>query len=133
MEFNENSNRRVYCIDVDGTLTRGEPFWKQEPTVSEEVKEAVRMLYRTGNIIVIHTARQWEMASETVAWLIKNKIPFHGIMMSKGGSDFYVDDKNVPIERIVNMNVPLIVDPNLEEHPPGEVVPIKESRWKGKK
>jgi len=102
MEFNENSKRKVINVDLDGTLTNGEPFWKTEPTINEEIKEYVFNKYKEGNIIIIHTARQWFMASETVGWLIKNKIPFHGIMMGKGGSDMYVDDKSYRPEEVTN-------------------------------
>ena len=93
MEFNENSNRKVYNIDIDGILTNGELFWEEEPTPNMKNIEAVNRLYREGNIIIIHTARQWTTAPETIGWLIKHKVPFHGIMMSKGGSDCYIDDK----------------------------------------
>ena len=93
MEFNENSKRRVYNIDLDGILTNGEPFWEKEPSPNEEAILYTRRLYREGNVIIIHTARQWEFAPETVAWLVKHRVPFHGIFMMKGGSDCYIDDK----------------------------------------
>ena len=94
MKFETNNNRRVINWDLDGTLTTGEPFWKEEPKPDAANIEKVRDLYRRGNIIIIHTARQWELAPETVAWLIKHRVPFHGIFMAKGGSDCYVDDKS---------------------------------------
>ena len=93
MEFNKNSKRKVYNIDVDGLLTNGELFWKTEPTPNKEAIKKVTELYKAGNIIIIWTARLWNCASETVGWLIKNEVPFHGIMMGKGGSDYYIDDK----------------------------------------
>lgn len=94
MKFTENNNRRVWNIDLDGTLTNGEPFWEQEPTPNLGAIDRVRALYQGGNIVIIHTARQWEYAPETVGWLISHRVPFHGIYMAKGGSDHYVDDKN---------------------------------------
>lgn len=98
MEFEEdNPSRKVYNIDIDGTLTNGEKFWETEPTPNFEVIEKLRALHRAGNIIIIHTARQWECATETVAWLIKNHIPFHGVYMAKGGADFYIDNRNITI------------------------------------
>lgn len=96
MEFDPNGKHEVYNIDLDGTLTNGEPFWGGVPvTVNETVKEAVRTAYKNGNIIIVWTARQWEFAPETVGWLIANRIPFHGIYMGKGGADYYIDDKSV--------------------------------------
>ena len=97
MQFNENVKRRVYAIDLDGTLTNGEAFWESEPTPNNDAVASLRELYKTGNIIIIWTARQWEFAPETVGWLIKNRIPFHGIYMAKGGSDYYIDDKNMNV------------------------------------
>jgi len=93
MEFNESSTRKVINIDLDGVLTNGEKFWEEKPTPNIRNINKLINLYKNGNIIIIHTARQWCIAPETVAWLIENKIPFHGIYMSKGGADYYIDDK----------------------------------------
>ena len=95
MEFKETGPRRLIAVDLDGTLNNGEPFWVTEPTPNLEVIERVREFYRQGNIICVWTARQWNTAPETVAWLIKHQVPFHGIMMGKGGADLYVDDKAI--------------------------------------
>jgi len=102
MQFNENGKKKVYSIDLDGTLTNGEPFWEREPTPNEKAINALRELYKSGNIIIIWTARQWEYAPETVGWLYKNRVPFHGIYMGKGGSDFYVDDKNILLSSFIS-------------------------------
>lgn len=48
-----------------------------------------------NKIIIIWTARWWEHAPDLVSWLIKHRVPYHGIMMGKGGSDCMVDDKAV--------------------------------------
>lgn len=101
MEFNENPNRKVINIDVDGTLTNGEKFWEVEPSPNLETISLTRALYKKGNIIIIHTARQWECAPETIAWLIKYRVPFHGIYMAKGGADMYVDDKLVMLRDLL--------------------------------
>ncbi len=93
MKFDDSGKRKVYAIDLDGTLTGGEPFWDKRPTVNPEMRKVVREIYQSGNIVIIWTARQWEYAPETVGWLVENRIPFHGIMMGKGGADVYCDDK----------------------------------------
>jgi hypothetical protein len=49
----------------------------------------------SGHIIIVWTARLWENAPDMVSWLIKHRVPFHGVMMGKGGSDQYLDDKAV--------------------------------------
>ena len=63
MQFNDKGPRSVYNIDLDGTLTMGEPFepfWEKQPTPFVRVIEAVRKLYSSGNIIIIWKARQRE-------------------------------------------------------------------------
>lgn len=100
MEFNENGNRKVINVDVDGVLTNGEKFWNVEPSPNETNILLIRELYKNGNIIIIHTARQWECATNMVAWLIKYCVPFHGVYMAKGGADMYIDDKQVTIDQL---------------------------------
>ena len=102
MKFASNNNRRVYCVDIDGTLCDGVPYWEGEPSPKVEMIDAVRRLYQNGNIIIIWTARQWEDAPVTVGWLIKNKIPFHGLQMAKGGADYYIDDKAIMFSEVLN-------------------------------
>lgn len=99
MKFIEkNPNRKVINCDLDNTLTNGENAWEQEPTPYKEHINIIRKLYQKGYIIIIHTARPWEYAAETVAWLIKNGIFFHGLYMQKGGSDYYCDDKSASFD-----------------------------------
>jgi uncharacterized HAD superfamily protein len=93
MEFNENGNRKVINVDVDGVLTNGEKFWDVDPSPNTKAISHVRELYKQGNIIIIHTARMWECAPDTIAWLTKHHVPFHCIYMAKGGADIYIDDK----------------------------------------
>ena len=86
--------RLVLNVDVDGTLTNGELFWKETPTPNKKVVNYVRRLYYTGKyVIIIWSARRWADTNKTVAWLIENDIPFHGIYMQKGATDLYIDDK----------------------------------------
>ena len=94
MTYQENQNRKVFNIDYDHTLT-SDPMgtYSEDPPPNPQMVHKVRELYRTGNIIIIWTARWWSNASFLVSWLIKNEVPFHGIFMGKGGSDCYIDDK----------------------------------------
>lgn len=92
-DYVESTNRKVYNIDFDGTLTHGE--YTNDPTPSFDMIDKVNELYYTGHIIIIWSARQWDNARFMVAWLIKHAIPFHGIMLGKGGTDVYIDDKAI--------------------------------------
>lgn len=95
MDYNDNKNRKVYNIDFDGTLTTGESYEKLTPL--KAIIKIVRELYFAGNIIIIWSARLWEDAPIITAWCIKHGVPFHGIMLGKGGTDCYVDDKAMSV------------------------------------
>lgn len=92
-EYKDNSNRKVYNIDFDGTITDGSSYSKLVP--NRMMIRKVRELYFLGHIIIIWSSRLWEDAQAVVAFCINHGIPFHGLMLGKGGSDFYVDDKSV--------------------------------------
>lgn len=90
------NSRHVLNIDVDGILTNGEIHWEEIPTVNEEMAKFVRQAYYSCNwVIIIWSARLWHDAGKTVGWLLSNDIPFHGIMMQKGATDVYIDDRAV--------------------------------------
>ena len=95
MKYVDNKNRKVYNIDFDGTLTDGSSYENLIP--NPKMVKKVRELYFAGHIIIIWSARQWSNANTIVAWLIQNDVSFHGIMLGKGGTDYYVDDKSVSI------------------------------------
>ena len=99
MNYEDNKDRKVYNIDLDGTLTTGESYLQLEPSYGMIKK--VRELYFQGNLIIIWSARLWEDASIVVSWLIANKVPFHGIMLGKGGTDVYVDDKAISADDFI--------------------------------
>jgi len=99
-EYFNKKNRQLIAVDLDGTLTHGENRYILEPTPHKKHIDIIKILYHKGYIIIIHTARLWEQSCETIAWLIKNRVPFHGIMMGKMGSDLYIDDKNSSFDEL---------------------------------
>ena len=102
-QFRETGPRRLIAVDFDCTLTNGELSWITDPTPNQAVIERVREFFYQGNIIIVWTARQWSSAPETIGWLIKHQVPFHGIMMGKGGADLYVDDKAIKPEAFTHL------------------------------
>ena len=98
------SGRIVINVDVDGVLTKGNiMFWDGEPEPNQMVIDYIRKLYFSGKYtIIIWTARLWCNAPDLIGWLEKYSVPFHGIKMNKGASDFYIDDKaNLPTEEFL--------------------------------
>jgi uncharacterized protein (DUF3820 family) len=98
--YKENPNRKVFNIDFDGTLTDGQLI--SEPIPVQSIIDQVTWLYFTGHTIIIWTARQWNQAPFLVGWLTKYSVPFHGVIMAKGGSDHYIDDKMMSMDKFYN-------------------------------
>jgi trehalose-6-phosphatase len=97
--YTDKENRIVYNIDFDGTLTDGSSYYDLKPNI--DMINKVRELYYSGDIIIIWSARQWESANVIAGWCIMHNVPFHGLMLGKGGTDCYVDDKNVSIKDLL--------------------------------
>ena len=93
MKYIDKTDRKVYNIDFDGTLTDGLCYENLNPDY--EMVQKVKELYYGGNIIIIWSARQWESANIIAGWCIRYNVPFHGLMLGKGGTDCYVDDKAI--------------------------------------
>jgi len=94
--YKENKDRKVFNIDFDGTLTTGE--YTNDPGPEQAVIDRVKDLYMAGHIIIIWSARQWDQAPWFISWLVKHSVPFHGVIMAKGGSDYYLDDKMISFD-----------------------------------
>lgn len=88
--------RKLYAIDFDNTLTIGDCKWwnGDEPIPNRTNIERVNELYIKGNYIIIFSARPWKVAQETIAWLIKYNVRYHGINFNKMSASIYVDDKS---------------------------------------
>ena len=97
-----NPNDKLIAVDLDWTLTNWEFWWGvdlSEPKV--ERIEFVNNLYRNWAHIIISTARPGELYTTTMAWLINNKVMFHGICMGKKpGCDLFLDDRALNIEEV---------------------------------
>jgi len=97
----DTKERKLYAIDMDGTLTNGERYWNGEKiTSNQKMIDWVNKKYKEGHIIIIYTARPYEEIRKTIAWLIENKVMYHGINMDKMGADYYIDDKVINVEDI---------------------------------
>lgn len=88
-------DREIIMVDFDGTLTTGGRFWVKDEIhpPNQKIINWVNNQYHKGNVIIIFTARPYEVLRETVAWLIKHGVKYHGINMDKPGAQMYLDDK----------------------------------------
>ena len=89
-------DREIIMVDFDGTLTLGGRFWTDDEILhNQKMIDWTNQKYRSGNVIIILTARPYEVMRDTVAWLIKHGVKYHGINMDKPGAQCYIDDKSI--------------------------------------
>lgn len=93
--------RKLIAVDFDGTLTNEGRFWRDEPIIPNlKIIDWINDKYKQGHIIIIHTARPWNIAKETIAWLVKHGVRYHGVNFEKMSADYYIDDKAINPEDI---------------------------------
>ena len=100
----EEATHLRYCIDIDGVLTEetegyGDTVYARR-TANNARCDAIAELYRTGNIIILHTARHQEDLHVTQKWLKEHSVPYHQLIFGKPKADIYIDDKMVPMEEL---------------------------------
>ena len=88
--------RDILMVDFDGTLTKGGRFWTDDKILpDQEMIDWSNKKYHQGHVIIIFSARPYEVMRETVAWLIKYGVKYHGLNFDKPGAQKYIDDKAV--------------------------------------
>jgi len=91
--------RRIIGVDLDGTLCKGES-WRDPQAVLNappipKMIERVNELYKT-DFIIIYTARQNYLISNTLEWLAKNNVHYHAFSNHKIPLEFLIDDIGEP-------------------------------------
>lgn len=82
---------RAVSYDLDGTLAHMngrspyDPTLYHTDTVDQHVRESLWLYAKAGYTIIILTARDDTYRAEVEAWLRANDIPFHHLLMRKGG------------------------------------------------
>ena len=90
------TDREIIMVDFDGTLTQGGRFWTDDKILpNQRIINWVNGEYRKGNVIIIFSARPYELMRKTVAWLIENGVKYHGLNFDKTGANRYIDDKAI--------------------------------------
>lgn len=100
----------TYVIDIDGVLSHfpSPPAFNmtQEqmqvlyrssvPDITNICK--VNVLYDSGYVIILHTARYEKDRELTEEWLKKAEVKYHRLVMGKPRADKYIDDRNSELQ-----------------------------------
>ena len=90
-------------FDLDGVLCIGDCWSAESCLLAKPIKENIELLYKlihNGHHIHIYTARKEWWRPETESWLLKNRVPYHALIMNKAPCDLLVDDRAISIKEL---------------------------------
>ena len=91
-------------IDLDGTIcTEEKTYSRSLAKVKKGAAKAIEELYNNGHIIIIYSSRTWMEYEMTVAWLKKNKIKYHQLVLGKPVGDVWIDDRAYTFDKWDNI------------------------------
>lgn len=85
---------RIYCVDFDGTLY-------VDGKMDMPFLEKLLKLQQDGNLIVLYTSRVMKPLDEAIALCESHGLIFDDIYGGKPYADFFIDDLNLPKEKIM--------------------------------
>lgn len=94
--------KKIYCLDIDGVLTvdtKGHNY-RSRSANRKNIKQA-NDLHDAGHRIVLFTSRFGTQQDriDTHDWLQMHGVKYDSILFGKPYYDFYVDDKNIELEK----------------------------------
>ena len=103
-----------YVIDIDGVLCdttyqfTDENWYYIKSKPKQVVIDKVNSLYDSGHRIVLFTARGSKIKRDdwkelTIQDLNEWDVRYHELLFGKPWADYYVDDKNMSVERFLDM------------------------------
>jgi len=89
-----NTRNKTIAIDVDGTLcTEEKTFERPLAKPLPYAQEALALLKKNGNVVILWTSRGWEQYRVTKEWLDKHGFIYDILLMGKPIIDIIVDDR----------------------------------------
>jgi len=98
-----NTKGYLLAIDIDGVICKGSCWSPEDALKAEPIQENIdllKQLIHAGHHIVLYSARKEWWRGETELWLLKNKVPYHALIMNKFPADFYYDDRNIDLNNL---------------------------------
>jgi uncharacterized HAD superfamily protein len=83
-------------IDLDGTIcTEEKTYGRSLARPLPGAQKCINTLFRQGHTIIIYSARSWQEFEMTTAWLKKNRIKYHQLVLGKPIGDVWIDDRAI--------------------------------------
>jgi 7-cyano-7-deazaguanine synthase in queuosine biosynthesis len=101
--LNLKSELETFCFDIDGVLTietEGHDYHNR--TANRDMINQVDGLHSVGHKIILQSARYHEDLKVTIEWLHSHNVPYDEIHLGKPKADYYIDDKMLDMEELLN-------------------------------
>lgn len=111
MDFSQCRDQ-TFCFDIDGVIAHISPNNDYKLALPHTANIArVNQLFDQGNQIILFTARgsktgiDWHETTrlQMTSWGVK----FHELRLGKPAADYYVDDRAIELNQLLNWNIPL--------------------------
>lgn len=103
------SGGRRFVFDIDGVIAK--PVKDNDYAMAEPDRQMITLinkLYGMGNRIVLHTARGYvtgiDWKETTEKQLSEWGLNYHELHFGKPNGDYYVDDRMLPVDRLLELN-----------------------------
>lgn len=95
---------KTIVIDIDGVIFEEAPtFDKIFSKPVDGAIESINDLYDQGYLIILFSARNWQMFKQTEYSLLQYKVKYHSLVLGKPAGDYYIDDRSFKsIEELTN-------------------------------
>ena len=85
---------KTVAVDIDGTIcTEERTFERSLAKPLPGAREALSLLRRNGNTVILYTARGWEQYRVTQVWLRKHRMQYDQLIMGKPIANIWIDDR----------------------------------------
>lgn len=106
----KNGSKKIFCFDIDGVIaTKVRDNNYKESTPIKPTIEIINRLYDMGHTIILNTARGFKTGIDWTEYTKKQLsswgVKYSVIYFNKPNADFYIDDKLIELEDIINEGV----------------------------
>lgn len=87
-------NLKTICFEIEGYLcSRSTPDRYEFAPANEDNIKILCHLHKAGHTIILSSSRESAYRKDTLAWLKRNKVPYHKLVMDCISADIYVNQR----------------------------------------
>jgi histidinol phosphatase-like enzyme len=96
---------KTFCFDIDGVICSTNCDYN-DAIPNQKIIDKINYLHNIGHNIIINTSRGYKSGIDwgdfTKKQLEKWGVNYNKLLFTKPSADYYIDDRNISIENIIN-------------------------------